>query len=153
MARYFYEDFIYEHIDLLEKADRLSDLPDEVVDEATYIWLNRYTSWHTDIYPASFNGGVCKIATEMLFGKKPAHSYLVSNLFIAMAEDSPHAGSRDDTYLSEALGYFDDKVNLGNFADDVRESIYLYLESSMEDELFQQLADLKARDKYEHFEE
>jgi hypothetical protein len=55
--------------------------------------------------------------------------------------------------MSEALGYFDDKVNLGNFADDVRDSIYLYLESSMEDELFQQLADLKARDKYEHFEE
>lgn len=153
MSRYFYDDFIYEHIELLDKADRLSDLPDAVIDKATYIWLNRYTSWHTDIYPASFNAGVCKLATEMLFGEKPSHSYLVSNLFIAMAEDSPDAGSRDDTYMSEALGYFDNKVNLGNFADDVRDSIYLYLESSMEDELFQQLADLKARDKYENFEE
>ena len=153
MSRYFYEDFIYEHYDLLEKADRLSDLPDRVIDQATYIWLNKYTSWHTDIYPASFNAGVCKIATEMLFGEKPAHSKLVSNLFIAMAEESPEAGSRDDTYLSEALGYFDHKVNLGNFADDVRDSIYLYLENSMEDELFQQFVNLKARDKYEHFEE
>lgn len=153
MSRYFYEDFIYKHCDLIEKADRVSDLPDEVIDEAVYIWLNRYTSWHTDIYPASFNSGVCKIATEMLFGERPAHNKLVSNLFIAMAEESPDAGSRDDTYMSEALGYFDDKVHLGNFADDVRDSIFLYLESSMDDELFDQYVNIKARDKYEHFEE
>ena len=153
MSRYFYEDFIYKHCDLIEKADRVSDLPDEVIDEAVYIWLNRYTSWHTDIYPASFNAGVCKIATEMLFGERPAHNKLVSNLFIAMAEESPDAGSRDDTYMSEALGYFDDKVHLGNFADDVRDSIFLYLESSMDDELFDQYVNIKARDKYEHFEE
>jgi hypothetical protein len=153
MSRYFYEDFIYEHYDLIEEADRLSDLPDHVIDQATYIWLNKYTSWHTDIYPASFSSGVCKIATEMLFGKAPSHSRIVSNLFIAMAEDSPDSDSRDDTYLSEALGYFDDKVHLGNFADDVRDSIYLYLENSMEEELFDQFVNLKARDKYEHFEE
>ena len=149
-----YEDFVSKHYDALYKEDsRLSDLPDAAMDEAVYIWLNSHKTWFEDIYPATFSRGVGKIATEMLFGKAPSASKIVSNLFVAMAEDSPDAGSRDDTYMSEALGYFDNRVNLGNFADDVRDSIYLYLESSMEDELFQQLEDLKARDKYENFEE
>lgn len=153
MSRYFYEDFIYANEDVLSKADALVDLSEELQDEAIYIWLNRFVSWYTDIYPASFNEGVCKLATEMLFGKSRAQSALVSKLFIAMAEDSPDRHSRDDTYMSEALGYVDDTVNLGNFADVVRENIYLYLESSINSELFQQLVNLQARDKYEHYEE
>lgn len=152
MSRYFYEDFIYKHDNVLSKADALMDLSEELQDEAIYIWLNRFVSWYTDIYPASFNEGVCKLATEMLFGKSKAQSALVSKLFIAMAEDSPDT-DKDDLYLSEALGYVDESVNLGNFADVVREDIYLYLESSIDDELFQQYVNLKARDKYEHFEE
>ncbi len=152
MTRYFYEDFIYANEDLLCKADALMDLSEELQDEAIHIWLNRFVSWYTDIYPASFNEGVCKLATEMLFGKARAHSSLVSKLFVAMAEDSPDS-DRDDLYMSEALGYVDDKVKLGNFADVAREDIYLYLESSINSELFDQLVNIQARDKYEHFEQ
>ena len=152
MSRYFYEDFIYEHANVLCKADALMDLSEELQDEAIYIWLNRFVSWYPDIYPASFNEGVSKLATEMLFGKARAQSALVSRLFIAMAEDSPDT-DKDDLYMSEALGYVDETVHLGNFADTVREDIMLYLESSIDDELFQQYVNLQARDKYEHFEE
>ena len=152
MSRYFYEDFIYSYENLLNKHDRLGDLPEEIQDEAVYIWLNKYTSWYTDIYPACFNGKSCDLMTEMLFGSKKTHSVLVKMLFNVMAEESSNT-HRDDLYQSEALGYVDDKMHLDNFADEIRESIYLYLENSMEDEIYQQLADLKARDKYEHFEE
>ena len=152
MTRYFYEDFIYANEDVLSKADSLMDLSEELQDEAIHIWLNRFVSWYTDIYPASFNEGVCKLATEMLFGKARVHSSLVSKLFVAMAEDSPDS-HRDDLYMSEALGYVDDKVKLGNFADIAREDIYLYLESSITSELFDQLVNIQARYKYENFEE
>ncbi len=152
MTRYFYEDFIYANEDVLSKADSLMDLSEELQDEAIHIWLNRFVSWYTDIYPASFNEGVCKLATEMLFGKARVHSSLVSKLFVAMAEDSPDS-DKDDLYMSEALGYVDDKVKLGNFADVLREDIYLYLESSITSELFDQLVNIQARYKYENFEE
>ena len=152
MTRYFYEDFIYANEDVLRKADSLMDLSEELQDEAIHIWLNRFVSWYTDIYPASFNEGVCKLATEMLFGKARVHSSLVSKLFVAMAEDSPDS-DKDDLYMSEALGYVDNKVKLGNFADVLREDIYLYLESSITSELFDQLVNIQARYKYENFEE
>ncbi len=65
-----YEDFVYRHWDILAKEDaRLSDLPNEALDEAVYIWLTTHKSWYPDIYPATFSTGVCDIATEMLFGK------------------------------------------------------------------------------------
>ena len=98
-----YEDFVSKHYDALYKEDsRLSDLPDEAMDEAVYIWLNSHKTWFEDIYPATFSRGVGKIATEMLFGKAPSASKIVSNLFIAMAEDAVEH-DKDDLWWSEAL--------------------------------------------------
>ena len=155
MARYFYEDFIWKHLDALDTEDaRLSDLSDEDKDEAVYIWMMSHKTWFDDIYPVSIGRSVGKIVTEMLFGKSQAHSKLVSNMFIAMAEDSPDDYGRDEQWWSEALEkHLDKEVNLGNFADSLRDDIYLYLEEAMEDEIFNQLDRLKAREKYEHYEE
>ena len=155
MAKYFYEDFIMMHLDALDSEDaRLSDLPDEAKDHATYIWMMSHKTWFDDIYPVSIGRSVGKIVTQMLFGKTPSASKLISNLFIAMADDCPDDYGRDEQWWSEALEkHLDTEVNLGNFADILREDIYLYLELTMEEEIFQQLADLKAREKYEHFEE
>ena len=155
MARYFYEDFIWKHLDTLDnESSRLSDLSDEDKDHATYIWMMSHKTWFDDIYPVSIGRSVGKIVTQMLFGKTPSHSKLISNLFIAMADDCPDNYGRDEQWWSEALGkHLDTEVNLGNFADSLRDDIYLYLEEAMEEEIFQQLADLKAREKYEHFEE
>jgi hypothetical protein len=69
-----------------------------------------------------------------------------------MADESSNS-DRDDVWLSEALGYVDDKIELANFADVLREDIYLYLESSINSQLFDQLVNIQARDKYEDFEE
>jgi len=147
-----YEAFIYKHYDILNKEDaRLSDLPDEAKDEAVYIWLNSHKTWFEDIYPATFSRGVGKIATEMLFGKAPSASKIVSNLFIAMAEDSPDEYDKDDRWWSEALEtHLDSTVNLGNFADDLRDRIYLYLEHTIEDEIFNDLSHLNIQGEEDH---
>ena len=147
-----YEAFIYKHYDILNKEDaRLSDLPDEAKDEAVYIWLNSHKTWFEDIYPATFSRGVGKIATEMLFGKAPSASKIVTNLFIAMAEDSPDEYDKDDRWWSEALEtHLDSIVNLGNFADDLRDRIYLYLEHTIEDEIFNDLSHLNIQGEEDH---
>jgi len=146
-----YEDFVSKHYDALYKEDsRLSDLPDEAMDEAVYIWLNSHKTWFEDIYPATFSRGVGKIATEMLFGKAPSASKIVSNLFIAMAEDAVEH-DKDDLWWSEALEtHLDSTVNLGNFADDLRDRIYLYLEHTIEEAIFEEFAKQKGENDREH---
>lgn len=146
-----YEDFVSKHYDALYKEDsRLSDLPDAAMDEAVYIWLNSHKTWFEDIYPATFSRGVGKIATEMLFGKAPSASKIVSNLFIAMAEDAVEH-DKDDLWWSEALEtHLDSIVNLGNFADDLRDRIYLYLEHTIEEAIFEEFAKQKGENDREH---
>ena len=136
-----YQDFIDGHYDILHKEDaRLSDLPDEAKDKAVYLWLKTHKSWYDDIYPASMSRSVGDIATEMLFGKAPVASRIVTNLFVAMAEDSD-SNDRDDLWWSCAGDlYLDTIVNLGNFADEFRTLIYLYLEGDIEDAVFEQKA-------------
>ena len=146
-----YEDFVDKHYEALYKEDsRLSDLPDEAMDEAVYIWLNSHKTWFEDIYPATFSRGVGKIATEMLFGKAPSSSKIVSNLFIAMAEDAVEH-DKDDLWWSEALEtHLDSSVNLGNFADELRDRIYLYLEHTVEEAIFEEFARQTGEKKREH---
>jgi len=146
-----YEDFVDKHYEALYKEDsRLSDLPDEAMDEAVYIWLNSHKTWFEDIYPATFSRGVGKIATEMLFGKAPSASKIVSNLFVAMAEDAVEH-DKDDLWWSEALGtHLDSIVNLGNFADELRDRIYLYLEYTLEEAIFEEFARQTGEKKREH---
>ena len=146
-----YEDFVSKHYDALYKEDsRLSDLPDAAMDEAVYIWLNSHKTWFEDIYPATFSRGVGKIATEMLFGKAPSASKIVSNMFIAMAEDAVEH-DKDDLWWSEALEtHLDSIVNLGNFADDLRDRIYLYLEHTIEEAIFEEFAKQKGENDREH---
>ena len=146
-----YEDFVDKHYEALYKEDsRLSDLPEEAMDEAVYIWLNSHKTWFEDIYPATFSRGVGKIATEMLFGKAPSASKIVSNLFVAMAEDAVEH-DKDDLWWSEALGmHLDSIVNLGNFADDLRDRIYLYLEYTIEEAIFEEFARQTGEKKREH---
>ena len=133
-----YEEFVGKHLNTLYKEDaRLSDLPNEALDEAVYIWLNSHKTWFEDIYPACFSRGVGKIATEMLFGKAPSSNKIVANLFVAMVEDAPAEWDKDDLWWSEACSiHLDSIVNLGNFADELRDRIYLYLEQTLEEEIF-----------------
>ena len=147
-----YEDFVDKHYDALYKEDsRLSDLPDEAMDEAVYIWLNSHKTWFEDIYPATFSRGVGKIATEMLFGKAPSSNKIVANLFVAMAEDAPVEYAKDDLWWSEALEmHLDEIVNLGNFADDLRDKIYLYLEESIEEAVFEEFTRQRTEENREH---
>ena len=144
-----YQDFIEKHYDILSAEDaRLLDLPDDAKDEATYIWMNSHKTWFDDIYPVAIGRSVGKIVTEMLFGKKPSHSKLISNLFIAMAEDCPDDYGKDEQWWSEALEmHLDEIVNLGNFADDLRERIYLYLEPAIEDYLWDRASNLVATEQ------
>ena len=146
-----YEDFVSKHYDALYKEDsRLSDLPDEAMDEAVYIWLNSHKTWFEDIYPATFSRGVGKIATEMLFGKAPSANKIVSNLFVVMAEDAVEH-DKDDLWWSEALEtHLDSMVNLGNFADELRDRIYLYLEHTIEEAIFDEFAKQKGENDREH---
>lgn len=136
-----YQDLINCHYDILHKEDaRLSDLPDEAKDRAVYLWLKTHKSWYDDIYPASMSRSVGDIATEMLFGKAPVASRIVTNLFVAMAEDSD-SDDRDDLWWTSAGDlYLDTIVNLGNFADEFRTLVYLYLEADIEDAVFEQKA-------------
>ena len=132
-----YDDFIGRYYDELCEADCLQDLSDQAKDEAVYIFLMTHKTWFDDIYPVTFGRGVGKIATEMLFGKTPANSKLVSSLFIAMVDDYLADADREELWYSEALNiYLDELVHLGNFADEMRERIYLYVESYVEDDIF-----------------
>jgi len=86
----------------------------------------------------------------MLFGKAPSASKIVSNLFIAMAEDAVEH-DKDDLWWSEALEtHLDSTVNLGNFADDLRDRIYLYLEHTIEEAIFDEFAKQKGENDREH---
>lgn len=150
MLNTLFDDFIWEHIDVIhyKEDSRLSEFSDQDKDKAVYLWLNSHRTWFEDIYPVSFGRSVGKIATDMLFGKKPNHSKLISNLFIAMAEDCPDDYGRDEQWWSEALEiHLDTIVNLGNFADDLRDRIYLYLEPAIEDYVWERAADLVATEE------
>tara|TARA_R110002012_G_scaffold8868_1_gene40698 strand:+ start:5546 stop:6016 length:471 start_codon:yes stop_codon:yes gene_type:complete len=150
MLNTLFDDFIWEHIDVIhyQEDSRLSDFSDADKDKAVHLWLNSHRTWLEDIYPVSFGRSVGKIATDMLFGKKPNHSKLISNLFIAMAEDCPDDYGRDEQWWSEALEiHLDTIVNLGNFADDLRDRIYLYLEPAIEDYVWERAADLVATEE------
>ena len=150
MLNTLFDDFIWEHIDTIhyQEDSRLSDFSDQDKDKAVHLWLNSHRTWLEDIYPVSFGRSVGKIATDMLFGKKPNHSKLISNLFIAMAEDCPDDYGRDEQWWSEALEiHLDTIVNLGNFADDLRDRIYLYLEPAIEDYVWDRAADLVATEE------
>lgn len=150
MLNTLFDDFIWEHIDVIhyQEDSRLSDFSDQDKDKAVHLWLNSHRTWLEDIYPVSFGRSVGKIATDMLFGKKPNHSKLISNLFIAMAEDCPDDYGRDEQWWSEALEiHLDTIVNLGNFADDLRDRIYLYLEPAIEDYVWDRAANLVATEE------
>lgn len=150
MLNTLFDDFIWEHIDVIhyQEDSRLSDFSDQDKDKAVHLWLNSHRTWLEDIYPVSFGRSVGKIATDMLFGKKPNHSKLISNLFIAMAEDCPDDYGRDEQWWSEALEiHLDTIVNLGNFADELRDRIYLYLEPAIEDYVWERAADLVATEE------
>lgn len=150
MLNTLFDDFIWEHIDTIhyKEDSRLSDFSDQDKDKAVHLWLNSHRTWLEDIYPVSFGRSVGKIATDMLFGKKPNHSKLISNLFIAMAEDCPDDYGRDEQWWSEALEiHLDTIVNLGNFADDLRDRIYLYLEPAIEDYVWDRAANLVATEE------
>lgn len=150
MLNTLFDDFIWEHIDTIhyQEDSRLSEFSDQDKDKAVYLWLNSHRTWFEDIYPVSFGRSVGKIATDMLFGKTPNNSKLISNLFIAMAEDCPDDYGRDEQWWSEALEiHLDTIVNLGNFADELRERIYLYLEPAIEDYVWERAADLVATEE------
>ena len=150
MLNTLFDDFIWEHIDVIhyQEDSRLSEFSDEDKDKAVYLWLNSHRTWFEDIYPVSFGRSVGKIATDMLFGNPLGNSKLISNLFIAMAEDCPDDYGRDEQWWSEALEiHLDTIVNLGNFADELRERIYLYLEPAIEDYVWERAADLVASEE------
>lgn len=148
------DDFIWSNIDTLNSEDaRLSDLDDKLKDQAVYIWLKNHQTWYDDIYPASMSRSVGDIATEMLFGEKPVASRIVTNLFVAMAEDDD-SDDRDDLWWSCATdSHLDEIVNLGNFADEFRDSVYLYLENSIEDYVFDRMARLLEEEKWERYDD
>ena len=152
MLNTLFDDFIWENIDTIyhQEDSRLGDFDDETKDMLVHLWLNSHRTWFEDIYPVAIGRSVGKIATDMLFGKPLGNSKLVSNLFIAMAEDCPDDYGRDEQWWSEALEiHLDTIVNLGNFADDLRDRIYLYLEPAIEDYIWDRAANLVAEEERE----
>ena len=148
----FYDDYISKHWSYLVEGRRISDMPDEAKDEACLIWLNKFTSWHEEIYPASISESVGQIATNMLFKDKVA-SKIVSNLFIAMAEDSD-TNDRDDNWWSHAGDvHLDQIVKARNFAEDMREMIFNYLEADMHDAIHERVNYMLEESKWSDYDE
>lgn len=146
-----YADFIAKHYDdVMEEDFTLSDLPDSAKDEAVYIWLMSHQTWLEDIFPASFGRGASKIGLKMLYDRQPVNSRLISDLFIAMAHDSPDDYGQDDLWWSHALDdHLDKYVYLGNFAEYLREGIYLYVEERVETEIREQFAIIDQENRME----
>jgi hypothetical protein len=151
----FFDDYISKHWDSLVLAEEdgdIDDLPDQAKDEACLIWLTKFSSWHTDIYPASISDSVAKIATQMLFKDKVA-SRIVTNLFVAMAEDD-ESDDRDDLWWSHAGEmHLDTIVNARNFADEMREMIYEYLYEDMQDAITERVGFMIAEAKWSNYDE
>ena len=149
-----YDDFIWDNIDVLNKDDsRLGDLDDSQLDRAVYIWLTQHKTWLDDIYPATFFCGIEDVCTELLFGKMQAPSNLISNIFKAMVtDDSPDA--RDDNWYCTALGkHLDEMVDWANFKDEFKSEIYLYLETNVEEHIFDRMAMLLDDYKRNYYDE
>ena len=146
-----YEDFVSKHYDDLYKEDsRLSDLPDAAMDEAVYIWLNSHKTWFEDIYPPCFTISIGRLATDMLFGKNQVSNRVASGLFVAIV-DSLDEYDRDYAWWSEALDRHLDKIAYcSNFADEMREIIYLYLEPTIESAIYDEFAKQKGENDREH---
>ena len=126
-------------------------MPDWDLDEAVFLWLDSHRTWFDDIYPESFGRGAGKIVTDMLYDNSPNSSKQISNFFIAMAEDCPDHYDRQARWWSEALDmHLDEIVELGNFKDEIKHKIYLYLENDIEDFIFCRASTLKAETEREH---
>lgn len=142
-----YDDIIWNNYEKLSEDDaRLMDLDTPQLDLAVYRFLNANETFYTDIYPAMFSTGICKIATEMLFGKTQVANHVVQNLFKAIANDS-ELTDRDDLWLTEASLYIDHHIEMKNFANELKNDIYLYCESCIESDLFERMAYLIQEDK------
>ena len=146
-----FDDFIWEHMDTINSEDfRLTELENNQLDELVHIWLKTHQTWYPDIFPASFGTGVCKLATDMIWGKNSAQSKTISNLFHAMADDSG-SDDRDDCWWCDATdSYLDEIVDLANFKDEYCCLIYLYLEQSIEEFICQRCYQLVRDEERDH---
>tara|TARA_R110002012_G_scaffold34271_1_gene99179 strand:- start:6632 stop:7093 length:462 start_codon:yes stop_codon:yes gene_type:complete len=137
------DDFIWAYMDDFAYRELcLRDLDIEVQNEAVWLWLVHYTSWHVDIYPASFTTHACTLVTDLLFGPLAEKSKTVTTIYNKMADECPDSYCDDDKYLSEAMGFFKDEVALDNFADICREKIFDYLEESLDDHILDRIPNL-----------
>lgn len=146
-----YEDFVSKHYDALYNEDTvLSDLPNEALDEAVYIWLTSHKTWFEDIYPPCFTISLGRLATDMLFGKTQVSNRVASGLFVAIV-DSLEEYDRDYAWWSEALErHLDEIAYSSNFADEMREIIYLYLEPTIESAIYDEFYKQKREQDMDH---
>lgn len=109
----------------------LIELSDKAKDEAVYIWLTNHESWYPEIYPEPFSLSLCRLATKVLFEEKyPSDDFLM--LIFEAADDSDLNG---DTWWSEAMKDISEYFDSSSFIEECRNSIYLYLESAMREQI------------------
>ncbi len=125
-------------------------MPNEALDEAVYIWLTSHKTWFEDIYPPCFTRSLGRLATDMLFGKTQVSNRVASGLFVAVV-DSLEEYDRDYAWWSEALErHLDEIAYTSNFADEMREIIYLYLEPTIESAIYDEFHRQKREQDMDH---
>lgn len=107
------------------------ELSDDYKDRLAAKWLESHPTWLEDIYPHT-----CSDRYSLAIGTTYAlsSSRMLAAMFRDAAEDNKH-NVDDDAYWSEALGDFENILDNKDFASEVRDRIYLYLEPTLQDKV------------------
>tara|TARA_R110000796_G_scaffold201916_2_gene318150 strand:- start:766 stop:1233 length:468 start_codon:yes stop_codon:yes gene_type:complete len=124
----------------------LMSLSDELKDLAVYSWFKAHPSWINDYLPEAVYG-LEKTMIKVLYEDSKSFEAILNARRSIYSEkhDIPAKGNEDVFYSSSALGDFEtlctdaaaflDDSNIG-YADMLKELIYLNLESTLREKLF-----------------
>jgi hypothetical protein len=128
-------------INLLANEDNrwegdLVDLADDAKDEICYHWLRLHPTWLDEIFPHTVSDEALFVL-DLTYGVGMFED--VSNVALSTVFVTAHLRQMKDcdgdAFWSEALGNFEDILDLDNFHEEIRERIYMYLESPLRDKV------------------
>jgi len=112
------------------------DLHDDAKDEICYHWLRLHPTWLDDIFPHTVSDESLFVL-DLTYGIgmfEDVSTVALSTVFLTA--HLRHIKECDgDAFWSEALDHFDDILIADDFADQVKDRIYMYLESTLRDKV------------------
>ena len=114
------------------------DLDDHLKDRLSAKWLVSHPTWLDDIYPHTCSDRY-ELALHMTYAMSSSRMLAA---FFRDAADHHHKDLDNDGFLSEALDNFEGILDDSDFAEQVRDRIYMYLENTLQEKVMDSFLDL-----------